>query len=147
MTYNGLESCIQNANSYEDESSSTSKGDGCPTDSPDEDISSCCSSNNPSSSFFSQWSLMKRDEHGLDEWEYSESPKKFTPNENPSYTINHSDVEVMKEKFAKLLLGEDTTGGRNGVSAALALSNAITNLAGTFSTTKCLDKHFLLWIF
>ncbi|PWA60220.1 PRONE domain-containing protein [Artemisia annua] len=131
MTYNGLESCIQNANSYEDESSSPSKGDGCPTDSPDEDISSCCSSNNPSSSFFSQWSMMKRDEHGLDEWEYSESPKKFSPNENPSYTINHSDVEVMKEKFAKLLLGEDTTGGRNGVSAALALSNAITNLAGT----------------
>ncbi|GKA02038.1 Rop guanine nucleotide exchange factor 14-like protein [Tanacetum coccineum] len=130
MTYNGLESCIQNANSYEDESSSTSKGDGGPTDSQDEDISSCCSSNNPSSSFFSQWSMMKRDEHGLDEWEYSESPKKFTPNENPSYTIHYSDVEVMKEKFAKLLLGEDTTGGRNGVSAALALSNAITNLAG-----------------
>lgn len=131
MTYNGLESCIQNANSYEDESSSTSKGYGCPPDSPDEDISSCCSSNNPSSSFFSQWSMMKRDEHGLDEWEYSESPKILTPNENPSYTINYSDVEVMKEKFAKLLLGEDTTGGRNGVSAALALSNAITNLAGT----------------
>jgi hypothetical protein len=36
----------------------------------------------------------------------------------------------MKEKFAKLLLGEDITGGRNGLSPALALSNAITNLAG-----------------
>ncbi|KAI3804554.1 hypothetical protein L1987_26187 [Smallanthus sonchifolius] len=109
MTYDGLESCILNANnSYEDESVA-SKGDGCPTDSP----SSCCSSNNPSGSFFSQWSMMKRDEH---EWDYA---------------VKFTDVDVMKEKFAKLLLGEDTTGGRNGVSPALALSNAITNLAGT----------------
>ncbi|KAM0029850.1 putative PRONE domain, Rop guanine nucleotide exchange factor [Helianthus debilis subsp. tardiflorus] len=60
--------------------------------------------------------MMKRDEH---EWDYSEDAIKF------------SDVDVMKEKFAKLLLGEDTTGGCNGVSPALALSNAITNLAGT----------------
>nr|GEV29089.1 Rop guanine nucleotide exchange factor 14 isoform X1 [Tanacetum cinerariifolium] len=74
---------------------------------------------------------MKRDEHGLDEWEYSESPKHFTLKENSSYTIHYSDVEVMKEKFAKLYLGEDTTGGQNGVFVALALSNAITNLAGT----------------
>ena len=39
----------------------------------------------------------------------------------------------MKEKFAKLLLGEDMSGGGKGVSSALALSNAITNLAGIFS--------------
>lgn len=128
MTYNGLESCILNANSFEDESVA-SKGDGCPTDSP----SSSCSSNNPSGSFFSQWSMMKRDEHGLDEWEYSKSPQQFINKENPSYTVSYSDVEEIKEKFGKLLLGEDTTGGRNGVSPALALSNAITNLAGTFS--------------
>jgi len=36
----------------------------------------------------------------------------------------------MKEKFAKLLLGEDMSGTGKGVSSALALSNAITNLAG-----------------
>ncbi|XP_024963265.1 rop guanine nucleotide exchange factor 14-like [Cynara cardunculus var. scolymus] len=129
MTYNGLESCILNANSYEDESVA-SKGDGFPTDSPDEDTSSCCSSNNPSGSSFSQWTTMKRDEHGLDEWEYSDSPSPFIAKEKPSYAVQFSDVEVMKEKFAKLLLGEDTTGGRNGASTALALSNAITNLAG-----------------
>ncbi|KAL0910391.1 hypothetical protein M5K25_021369 [Dendrobium thyrsiflorum] len=41
----------------------------------------------------------------------------------------HSDIEQMKEKFAKLLLGEDMSGGGKGVSSALALSNAITNLA------------------
>lgn len=43
------------------------------------------------------------------------------------------DMEQMKEKFGKLLLGEDMSGGGKGVSSALALSNAITNLAGTFS--------------
>ncbi|XP_010550868.1 PREDICTED: rho guanine nucleotide exchange factor 8-like [Tarenaya hassleriana] len=40
-----------------------------------------------------------------------------------------SDMEMMKERFAKLLLGEDMSGGGKGVSSALALSNAITNLA------------------
>ncbi|KAK8957490.1 Rho guanine nucleotide exchange factor 8 [Platanthera zijinensis] len=37
----------------------------------------------------------------------------------------------MKERFAKLLLGEDMSGGGKGVSSALALSNAITNLAAS----------------
>nr|DAD35529.1 TPA_asm: hypothetical protein HUJ06_006169 [Nelumbo nucifera] len=42
-----------------------------------------------------------------------------------------SDTELMKERFAKLLLGEDMSGGGKGVSSALALSNAITNLAAS----------------
>jgi hypothetical protein len=42
----------------------------------------------------------------------------------------HADMDVMKEKFAKLLLGEDMSGSGKGVPSALALSNAITNLAG-----------------
>ncbi|KAL6140883.1 hypothetical protein ACLB2K_059175 [Fragaria x ananassa] len=42
-----------------------------------------------------------------------------------------SDIEQMKERFAKLLLGEDMSGGGKGVSSALALSNAITNLAAS----------------
>ncbi|GAA0165193.1 guanyl-nucleotide exchange factor [Lithospermum erythrorhizon] len=42
-----------------------------------------------------------------------------------------SDNEMMKERFAKLLLGEDMSGGGKGVSSALALSNAITNLAAS----------------
>ncbi|KAI8565510.1 hypothetical protein RHMOL_Rhmol03G0264500 [Rhododendron molle] len=42
-----------------------------------------------------------------------------------------SDVELMKERFVKLLLGEDMSGGGKGVSSALALSNAITNLAAS----------------
>ncbi|CAH8313536.1 unnamed protein product [Eruca vesicaria subsp. sativa] len=40
-----------------------------------------------------------------------------------------TDMEVMKERFARLLLGEDMSGGKEGVSSALALSNAITHLA------------------
>ncbi|KAK2654811.1 hypothetical protein Ddye_014667 [Dipteronia dyeriana] len=41
------------------------------------------------------------------------------------------DMEQMREKFGKLLLGEDMSGGGKGVSSALALSNAITNLAAS----------------
>ncbi|GJU55512.1 Rho guanine nucleotide exchange factor 8-like protein [Tanacetum coccineum] len=42
-----------------------------------------------------------------------------------------AELEQMKERFAKLLLGEDMSGGGKGVSCALALSNAITNLAAS----------------
>lgn len=41
-----------------------------------------------------------------------------------------SELEMMKERFAKLLLGEDMSGGGKGVCTALAISNAITNLSG-----------------
>ena len=40
-------------------------------------------------------------------------------------------MDMMKERFAKLLLGEDMSGSGKGVSTALAISNAITNLCGT----------------
>ncbi|XP_039066222.1 rho guanine nucleotide exchange factor 8-like [Hibiscus syriacus] len=49
-----------------------------------------------------------------------------TPPERPP-----SDTDMMKEKFGKLLLGEDMSGGGKGVSSALALSNALTNLAAS----------------
>ncbi|PSS17927.1 Rop guanine nucleotide exchange factor like [Actinidia chinensis var. chinensis] len=54
---------------------------------------------------------------------------------------NHpSDTELMKERFAKLLLGEDMSGGGKGVSSALALSNAITNVAASvFGEQKRLE--------
>lgn len=50
---------------------------------------------------------------------------------------SYLDMELMKEKFSKLLLGEDMSGGGKGVSSALALSNAITNLAGNH---QCITK-------
>ena len=48
-------------------------------------------------------------------------------------------MDLMKEKFAKLLLGEDNSGGGKGVSSALALSNAITNLAGNLYETDLIS--------
>lgn len=42
-----------------------------------------------------------------------------------------SENDMMKERFAKLLLGEDMSGGGNGVCTALAISNAITNLSAS----------------
>ena len=37
----------------------------------------------------------------------------------------------MKERFSKLLLGQDMSGSGKGVSTAVAVSNSITNLYGT----------------
>lgn len=42
-----------------------------------------------------------------------------------------TDMEMMKERFAKLLLGEDMSGSGKGVCTALAISNAVTNLCAT----------------
>ncbi|KAK4354816.1 hypothetical protein RND71_027010 [Anisodus tanguticus] len=109
-TYDGLESCILNSQTYDNESG-TSRG---VTDSLYDDESSSSSSNNVFGSY---------------EGNFSSSPQHFYVKEKPAYTTQLSDVEIMKEKFAKLLLGEDVTGGSKGVSTALALSSAITNLA------------------
>jgi len=46
--------------------------------------------------------------------------------------VRTAEVEMMKERFAKLLLGEDMSGGGKGVCTALAISNAITNLSGMY---------------
>ncbi|KAL5734592.1 hypothetical protein ACOSP7_032453 [Xanthoceras sorbifolium] len=42
-----------------------------------------------------------------------------------------SEIDMMKERFAKLLLGEDMSGSGKGVCTALAISNSITNLCAT----------------
>jgi hypothetical protein len=59
--------------------------------------------------------------------------------ENSSFQCFYSESDMMKERFAKLLLGEDMSGAGNGVSSALALSNAITNLAGKYFFPNLLD--------
>ncbi|WVZ57558.1 hypothetical protein U9M48_007930 [Paspalum notatum var. saurae] len=41
------------------------------------------------------------------------------------------EMELVKERFSKLLLGEDMSGGGKGVCTAVAISNAITNLYAT----------------
>ncbi|KAL0312320.1 UNVERIFIED_CONTAM: Rop guanine nucleotide exchange factor 14 [Sesamum radiatum] len=130
MTYNGLESCILNGHSFDNESG-TSRGEGCVTDSFDEDDSSCSSSTNAFGSFSSLWTIMKKDDQCQDEWNSPATPLRYNVKEKLDDGSRLSDVEAMKEKFAKLLLGEDITGGTKGVSTALALSNAITNLAAS----------------
>ncbi|KAK9715347.1 hypothetical protein RND81_06G159000 [Saponaria officinalis] len=71
------------------------------------------------------------------------SPSVPSPNKAPVARATKgppSDIDLMKERFAKLLLGEDMSGGGKGVSSALALSNAITNLAASvFGETKRLE--------
>ncbi|XP_042420489.1 rho guanine nucleotide exchange factor 8-like isoform X2 [Zingiber officinale] len=42
-----------------------------------------------------------------------------------------SEIELFKDRYAKLLLGEDMSGCGKGVPSSLALSNAITNLAAS----------------
>jgi hypothetical protein len=60
--------------------------------------------------------------------------KKLTLHDDSGFKakeMNSADVEMMKERFAKLLLGEDMSGSGKGVCTALAISNAITNLCAT----------------
>jgi hypothetical protein len=52
---------------------------------------------------------------------------------------------MMKERFAKLLLGEDMSGSGKGVSTALAISNAITNLCGMVFFVTHIDSRFKLY--
>ncbi|KAF7831001.1 Rop guanine nucleotide exchange factor 5 [Senna tora] len=47
-----------------------------------------------------------------------------------------SEIDMMKERFAKLLLGEDMSGSGKGVCTALAISNAITNLCEPLAAEK-----------
>lgn len=144
MTYDGLESILGN-HCFENESG-TSKGDGFPTDSLDDD-SSYCSTKDLSGSISSKWTAMTKkdeEEEKLYEWGVLESdhPRYNYLKGSPcSNEVQLTDVESMKERFSKLLLGEDITGGSKGISTALALSNAITNLGGMyFHLPLCSDS-------
>ncbi|KAL8170522.1 hypothetical protein V2J09_022326 [Rumex salicifolius] len=103
MTYEGLESCILNNHSSEKEDELS-----CAED----DNRSCSSSNAVGSPC-------------------ADSPHHFYASHKPAYLPHLSDVHSMKEKFSKLLLGDDVTGGTKGVSPAVALSNAVINLAAS----------------
>ncbi|XP_076958610.1 rop guanine nucleotide exchange factor 1-like [Bidens hawaiensis] len=65
---------------------------------------------------------------GSECWVENENEKK-TKTKLPDSDL--SEIDMMKEKFAKLLLGEDMSGGGKGVCTALAISNAITNLSAS----------------
>ncbi|CAM8980976.1 unnamed protein product [Rhodiola kirilowii] len=50
---------------------------------------------------------------------------------SPSSKDDLAEMEMVKERLSKLLLGEDMSGSGNGVHTALAISNAITNLSAS----------------
>ncbi|XP_020573884.1 rop guanine nucleotide exchange factor 14 isoform X2 [Phalaenopsis equestris] len=137
MTYSGLESCILNSCSYDDESggSGMSRSEGCAvTDSLDEDCASCSSSKETSRSSFSSLCVVSRkqdEEHLLEEMATNYHNLRLCKRGKIpiACTMHHLDVQIMRERFAKLLLGDDTSGGSKGISAALALSKAITSLS------------------
>lgn len=133
VTYDGLESIesrLFNGSPFDKESSSScssSRGNGCITTSVDEDASSCSSSKDAFGSCSSEWWLNKQDDQPECDSNCKNTPKRFSLEE--SYPILASDVDSMKERFAKLLLGDDVSGGCKGLSSAVALSHAVTNLA------------------
>lgn len=47
-----------------------------------------------------------------------------------------SEMELMKEKYTKLLLREDMSGSGKGVCTAVTISNAITNLYGIYENSR-----------
>ncbi|KAL9259539.1 Rop guanine nucleotide exchange factor 14-like protein [Drosera capensis] len=123
ITYDGLESCIsvECGTSIEDEFD-TGYLDN-------DDTASCSSSRDPSSSS-SNWTTKKEDIQESKEWDMPRKPR-ASIKQKPAYVLQFSDIEGMRELFTKLLLGEDVTGGRKGVTSARALSNAITNLGAS----------------
>ncbi|XP_039141750.1 rop guanine nucleotide exchange factor 14-like isoform X3 [Dioscorea cayenensis subsp. rotundata] len=143
VTYNGLESFILNSCSHDNISGNSgmmSGPDGCvtTTDLLDEDSTSCSSSKDASGSSFSSQCLAsnkkekEEEEQPLHDLDILSCLDRVCPKgkaQPTAYLLCISDVEVMKEKFAKLLLGEDVSGGTRGISTALALSNAIINLS------------------
>ncbi|GAU41826.1 hypothetical protein TSUD_177370 [Trifolium subterraneum] len=98
----------------------------------------CCESSS-SSEFLSSENIGNEEQHSQSSTEEgSSSPlslgwnvQKISVSDCSSPHGSEDKIEMMKERFAKLLLGEDMSGCGNGVPTALAISNAITNLCAT----------------
>ncbi|XP_061366888.1 rop guanine nucleotide exchange factor 7-like [Gastrolobium bilobum] len=69
--------------------------------------------------------------HGSEDGEKKHLKNKEFEKQVSALPVPLVEIEMMKERFAKLLLGEDMSGCGNGVPTALAVSNAITNLCAT----------------
>ncbi|XP_057468603.1 rop guanine nucleotide exchange factor 7-like isoform X1 [Actinidia eriantha] len=79
------------------------------------------------------WSVQKSDLPNCANSDVSEGVEKpnFDGRKLEKQGSSLSEFEMVKERFSKLLLGEDMSGCGNGVCTALAISNAITNLCAT----------------
>ncbi|TYH95728.1 hypothetical protein ES332_A12G127000v1 [Gossypium tomentosum] len=104
---------------------------------PVDDHHSCCSEASPSCS--SHWST--RRSGGLVPQKQALLTRLVTKQCKNSNADDHQklddlesldlELEMMKERFAKLLLGEDMSGSGKGVCTAITISNSITNLYAT----------------
>ncbi|KAI5083890.1 hypothetical protein GOP47_0000059 [Adiantum capillus-veneris] len=125
--------------------SSDTLGDGSVPGSPHRSTQWDGDESNPSISIYSSplpWLDSSREIPGAltDEFIANLVSKKRTPEWEDNSAVDSGDKEaasnfqeadMIKERFAKLLLGEDLSGGGKGVSTALAVSNAITNLSAS----------------
>ncbi|KAI3705627.1 hypothetical protein L1987_75866 [Smallanthus sonchifolius] len=93
--------------------------------------SSTCSSNSTSFDTPLGWPIRKAGKSGDVSEEVKLKPQLDDGSDFKQLGSKNSEMEMMKERFAKLLLGEDMSGSGKGVCTALAISNAITNLCAT----------------
>ncbi|KAL6554662.1 Rop guanine nucleotide exchange factor 5 [Orobanche hederae] len=111
------------------------KKDGCDESvSESRESSSCESRSSSDDSSYAQlgWPISKAANClGSDASQGKSKPKLNDDSTLKKKGLKYSETEMMKERFAKLLLGEDMSGSGKGVCPALAISNAITNLCAS----------------
>ncbi|CAM8974426.1 unnamed protein product [Rhodiola kirilowii] len=89
-----------------------------------------CSSNEPSPlRGFAR--MVSRNPPSLSRLGMKQHKQRIGDDESDNQDTSDIEAELMKERFAKLLLGEDMSGGGKGVCTAVSISNAITNLYAT----------------
>ncbi|CAE5956259.1 unnamed protein product [Arabidopsis arenosa] len=92
-----------------------------------DETSSFCSEVSPS-----DWPVLTESDKSASSNCLTALEMKHNQNENLAVQeISEPELETMKERFSKLLLGEDMSGSGKGVCTAVTISNAITNLYAT----------------
>ncbi|KAL9430180.1 hypothetical protein AB3S75_025542 [Citrus x aurantiifolia] len=89
------------------------------------DDNSSCSEPSPSN-----WPVSRSEQPALGRSEMRQQKTVVDKNLDDQESMDF-ELELMKERFAKLLLGEDMSGSGKGVCTAVTISNAITNLYAT----------------
>ncbi|XP_043725601.1 rop guanine nucleotide exchange factor 7-like [Telopea speciosissima] len=112
---------------------SSSSSDTSTSDTTTNEERSNSSSEESSSASSLGWPIRKAEVQNCSISDVNESKEKAHSEDKKleKQTSMISEVAMMKERFSKLLLGEDMSGCGEGVCTALAISNAITNLCAT----------------
>ncbi|KAA8520633.1 hypothetical protein F0562_014889 [Nyssa sinensis] len=90
---------------------------------PTADENTCSEAPSPSG-----WPVMKSPNQDVLSKLGKRQPKHVMDDKPDDHQAADTELEMMKERFSKLLLGEDMSGSGKGVCTAVAISNAITNL-------------------